>query len=112
MIFSIENVTLDISYIIFEPESLSFSGNENGDSSEVVRESGLNWIIIGILLLVVGILVIFFLQTYIFLPRKEDRELDLISRTQKFRDIRNIQAIILKKIIFKKRQINFYDLDR
>jgi hypothetical protein len=53
------------------------------------------WIALSISLTVVGILGILSIRSYILLPRKQKREFALLLRTQKFKDINNIQAIIL-----------------
>ncbi len=43
---------------------------------------------------IIGVLSILSLRTYVFLPRKRRKESKLLAKTQKFKDIRNIQAII------------------
>ena len=92
---SIDNVTLDITYIIFEPDILIGDGGGTEDSSEVIQESGLNWIILGILMVVSAILIFLSLRTYVLIPRKHKKKSELILLTQKFKDINNIQAIVL-----------------
>jgi len=51
------------------------------------------------LIIIISIAVIIFLgalsiRSYVILPRKRRREADLLSRTQRFKDIQNIQAIV------------------
>ena len=87
---SIDDVYLYISYIIIIPET-----NENGDSKEIIQESGLNWVILSILLAVSGVLGVISLRTYYLVPRKRKMERYLLQRTQKYKDIKNIQAIVI-----------------
>jgi hypothetical protein len=53
------------------------------------------WIIIAVLVSIVSALGILSLRSYVILPRKRKKEADLISKTQKFKDLRNIQAIVI-----------------
>ncbi|MFX1374373.1 MAG: hypothetical protein ACFFA0_01040 [Promethearchaeota archaeon] len=53
------------------------------------------WIIIGILISVVSVLGILSLRSYVILPRKRKKEAALLSKTQRFRDLKNIQAIVV-----------------
>jgi hypothetical protein len=78
---SIDDVILEISYVEFIPEK---------DISMYIF-----WAIIIALLVIIGILSALSLRSYIFLPRTKKRESYLMLRTQKFKDIRNLQAIIL-----------------
>jgi hypothetical protein len=78
---SIDDVFLEISYIEIIPEE-DISIN-------------LFWGIITTLLIIVTILSALSLRSYLLIPRKKKRENYLILRTQKFKDIKNIQAIIL-----------------
>jgi len=63
------------------------------------------WIIIAILLGSVGILTILSLRAYVFLPRARKKESELLAKTQRFKDMRNIQAIML---IHKKSGLPLY----
>ncbi|MBY8985771.1 MAG: hypothetical protein KGD65_11920 [Candidatus Lokiarchaeota archaeon] len=53
------------------------------------------WIIIGVLVSIVSILGVLSLRSYVILPRKRKKEAELLSKTQKFKDLRNIQAIVI-----------------
>ncbi|MBY9009452.1 MAG: hypothetical protein KGD74_06270 [Candidatus Lokiarchaeota archaeon] len=52
------------------------------------------WIIILISAAIISVLGVLSLRSYVILPRKRKKEADLLSRTQKFKDIQNIQAIV------------------
>jgi hypothetical protein len=51
-------------------------------------------LIIIISIAVIAILGALSIRTYVILPRKRRKEADLLSRTQRFKDIQNIQAIV------------------
>jgi len=53
------------------------------------------WIIIAILLAVSAILGAMSYRSYVVIPKRRRRESELITKTQRFKDIRNIQAIVL-----------------
>jgi len=53
------------------------------------------WIIIGVLLIVASALGALSLRSYVFLPRKRRKEAELLSKTQRFKDLKNIQAIVV-----------------
>jgi hypothetical protein len=53
------------------------------------------WIIIGILVSVASVLGVLSLRSYVFLPRRRRKEADLLAKTQKFKDVSNIQAIVI-----------------
>ncbi|MFX1447743.1 MAG: hypothetical protein ACFFCG_06365, partial [Promethearchaeota archaeon] len=53
------------------------------------------WIIILISALIIGALGIMSLRSYVILPRRRKREAELLSRTQRFKDIENVQAIVV-----------------
>ena len=78
---SIDDVVFEISYIEFIPEE---------DLSTQVF-----WIVFSTLFAIIGILSALSLRSYVYIPRKKKRENYLILRTQKFKDIRDIRAIIL-----------------
>ncbi|MFX1278161.1 MAG: hypothetical protein ACFFA3_02020 [Promethearchaeota archaeon] len=62
------------------------------------RNEGLGlflWIIIGILISVASILGVLSLRSYVIMPRKRKKEAELLSKTQRFKDLRNIQAIVI-----------------
>lgn len=52
------------------------------------------WIIIIISALIISALGILSLRSYVILPRRRKREAELLARTQRFKDIENIQAIV------------------
>ncbi|MFW9940598.1 MAG: hypothetical protein ACFFFT_06125 [Candidatus Thorarchaeota archaeon] len=81
IIISIDDIFLEISYIEFIPTS---------DNSILIL-----WILISILLVIIGILGALSLRSYFFIPRKTKRASYLLLRTQKFKDINNIQGILL-----------------
>jgi hypothetical protein len=53
------------------------------------------WIIIGILVSVASVLGVLSLRSYVILPRKRKKEAELLSKTQRFKDLKNIQAIVV-----------------
>jgi len=53
------------------------------------------WIIIIVSALIIGILGMLSLRSYVILPRKRRKEADLLSRTQRFKDMKNVQAIVI-----------------
>jgi hypothetical protein len=77
---SIDDVFLEISYIEFLPEE---------DISALLL-----WLFITALLVIIGILGSLSLRSYVFLPHQQRKKSYLSQRTQKFKDIRNLQAII------------------
>jgi hypothetical protein len=77
---SIDDVLIEISYIEFIPEE---------DIS-----AHLLWLFITVLFVIIGILGSLSLRSYVFLPRQQRKKSYLSQRTQKFKDIRNLQAII------------------
>jgi len=80
IIVSIDDVYLTISYVeIIEDPPLS---------------NDFIWIILLISSIIIGILGSLSLRSYVILPRQERKKSFMIFRTQKFKDIRNIQAII------------------
>ncbi|MBY9016784.1 MAG: hypothetical protein KGD68_13930, partial [Candidatus Lokiarchaeota archaeon] len=52
------------------------------------------WIIVIGLSILIGVLGILSLRSYVILPQRRKKEADLLSRTQKFKDIQNIQAVV------------------
>ncbi len=52
------------------------------------------WIIVVISAVIIGVLGVLSLRSYVILPRRRKREAELLSRTQRFKDIENIQAIV------------------
>jgi hypothetical protein len=52
------------------------------------------WIIIIISALIISVLGILSLRSYVILPRRRKKEAELLARTQRFKDIENIQAIV------------------
>jgi len=77
---SIDDVFLEVSYIEFIPEE---------DISALLL-----WLFVTALLVIIGILGSLSLRSYVFLPRQQRKKSYLSQRTQKFKDIRNLQAII------------------
>jgi len=52
------------------------------------------WVIISISAVIISVLGMLSLRSYVILPRRRKKEADLLSRTQRFKDIQNIQAIV------------------
>lgn len=77
---SIDDVYFQISYTIWIEEEPA--------------NSDLIWIALIISFIVIGILTALSLRSYVFLPRQQRKKSYLVLRTQKFKDIRNLQAII------------------
>jgi hypothetical protein len=77
---SIDDVFLEISYIEFIPE---------GDISPILLG-----VFITVLLVIIGILGSLSLRSYVILPRQQKKKSYFLLRTQKFKDIRNMQAFI------------------
>ncbi len=53
------------------------------------------WIILSILIGAIGVLGTLSLRSYVLLPRKRRRESELLLKTQRFKDLRNIQGIVI-----------------
>ncbi|MFX1479855.1 MAG: hypothetical protein ACFFCI_17190, partial [Promethearchaeota archaeon] len=53
------------------------------------------WIIIGVLVSVAFVLGILSIRSYVILPRKRRKGAELLSKTQRFKDMINIQAIVV-----------------
>ena len=53
------------------------------------------WIIIGVLAIIISALGVLSLRSYVVLPRRRKKESDLLAKTQRFKDLRNIQAIVI-----------------
>ena len=77
---SIDDVFLEISYIEFIPEE---------DISAFLLG-----LFITILFIIIGILGSLSVRSYVILPRQQRKKSYLVLRTQKFKDVRNLQAII------------------
>ncbi|MFX0043094.1 MAG: hypothetical protein ACFE8L_09290 [Candidatus Hodarchaeota archaeon] len=78
---SIDDVLLELSYIEFIPAA---------DKSILIL-----WLLISVLLVIIGVLSALSLRSYVLIPRRTKREDFLLLRTQRFKDARNIQSIIL-----------------
>ncbi len=53
------------------------------------------WILIAVLLGALGLLTALSLRAYVFLPRARKKERELLSKTQNFKDMKSIQALML-----------------
>ncbi|MHA2050002.1 MAG: hypothetical protein ACW986_10330 [Promethearchaeota archaeon] len=53
------------------------------------------WIIILVLVSVVSVLGILSVRSYVLLPRRRRKEANLLAKTQNFKDLQNIQAIVI-----------------
>ena len=77
---SIDDIYLTISYVeIIEDPPLS---------------NNAIWIVLITMFIIIGILGSLSLRSYVILPRQQRKKSYLILRTQKFKDIRNLQAVI------------------
>jgi hypothetical protein len=90
----------------YKAKQLSFFISVRND--EGVLNPFLIWLIIISLIVVIGILLAFFIRTQIVIPRKRKREIDLSERIQIFKDIWNIQALL---IIGRKNGLPLYSKD-
>ncbi|MHA2393291.1 MAG: hypothetical protein ACXAEX_15225, partial [Promethearchaeota archaeon] len=52
-------------------------------------------LIIGVLVSLAGVLGVLSLRSYVILPRKRRKEAELFANTQKYKDLKNIQAIVI-----------------
>ncbi len=77
--------------IIYKTKEFTFFININ----QIEGPNILLWIIIYSLIAVSGILGVLSLRTYVILPKRREREAELISRIQVFKDVWNIRAVIL-----------------
>jgi hypothetical protein len=78
---SIDDISLEISYIEDIPtKNYSFQ---------------ILWTVIIILIVIVGVLSVLSLRSYVFIPHTMRKKTNLILRTQKFKDVDNIQGILL-----------------
>jgi hypothetical protein len=78
--FSIDDIYLNISYNIFIEEPFPYY---------------IIWIILSIAFIIIAILSILSLRSYILMPRKLKKRTALLARTQRFKDVDNIQGILL-----------------
>ncbi|MFX0001531.1 MAG: hypothetical protein ACFE88_15585 [Candidatus Hermodarchaeota archaeon] len=53
------------------------------------------WVIIGVLIIIASALGVLSLRSYVFLPRRRRKEAKLLSKAQRFKDLKNIQAIVV-----------------
>ncbi|MFX1321813.1 MAG: carboxypeptidase-like regulatory domain-containing protein [Promethearchaeota archaeon] len=91
----IYRLVFDFSAIGFEPQTHIFQF-EIINPPETREEP--NYLLLGILFASIGIGAIFAalsLRSYVILPRKRRKESELLAETQRFKDIRNIQAIVV-----------------
>ena len=88
--------------IIITPENFTYKTTQFsfiviiGEPSEGPRlPNYLLWIIIVVLVSIISALGILSLRTYVIQPRRRKREAVLLSKTQRFKDLKNIQAIVI-----------------
>jgi len=88
--------------IIISPENFTYKTTQFsfiviiGEPSEGPRlPNYLLWIIIVVLVSIISALGILSLRTYVIQPRRRKREAVLLSKTQRFKDLKNIQAIVI-----------------
>ncbi|NHJ19494.1 MAG: hypothetical protein EAX91_01030 [Candidatus Lokiarchaeota archaeon] len=77
---SIDDIYFQISYTLWVED-------------EIVNNDFI-WIVLIISFIVIGLLAALSLRSYVLLPRQQRKKSYLILRTQKFKDVRNLQAII------------------
>ena len=87
-------ITLVISKEGSEYKSTEFSFIIDITKEEEQENPVLLWIILSILIGIIGILATLSYRSYVYLPRKRKKESELLDRTQKFKDLQNIQAIV------------------
>ncbi|MFX1239599.1 MAG: hypothetical protein ACFE8P_18000, partial [Promethearchaeota archaeon] len=56
---SIDNVTLDISYIIFAPNPIVVSGGDGGGGTKIIRGEDYTPVVIGLIAGIIGLVVVF-----------------------------------------------------
>ncbi|MFX1363903.1 MAG: hypothetical protein ACFFCE_14015 [Promethearchaeota archaeon] len=88
--------------LIFEFISIGYEPQIHIYQFEIINPKEIpeepNFLLWAILFISIGIASIFAvlsLRSYILLPRKRRKEADLLARTQKFKDLKNIQAIVI-----------------
>jgi len=77
--------------------SSSYLNNNIDVTIELIQATPnyLLWIIIGVLVSIISALGILSLRSYVLLPRRRRKESELLAKTQRFKDLRNIQAIVI-----------------
>ena len=86
-------MTTEYSFIITITEKVEIPSNT------------LVWFIVYGLLGIIGIFGIISLRTYVYLPRKRKKESELLARTQRYKDVMNIEAILIS---IRKSGLNVY----
>jgi hypothetical protein len=81
--------------IVYKTTQFSFIVIIGEPSEGPTLPNYLLWIIIGVLVSIVSALGILSLRSYVILPRKRRKEAALLSKTQRFKDLKNIQAIVV-----------------
>jgi len=84
--------------LIISPESPEYRTTEHSFLiiiSEPVLPSYVFWIVVISLFLIIGVLGLLSLRSYVILPRRRRREFLIADKTQPYKDIRNIQAILI-----------------
>ncbi len=101
--FSTEFIdSLGVYRLVFEFSAIGYEPQTHIFQFEIInptvtREKP-NYMLLGILFASIGIGAIFAalsLRSYVILPRKRRKESELLAETQRFKDIRNIQAIVI-----------------
>jgi hypothetical protein len=87
------NIIIIIESGYYESEEISFVLVV----SAISTTNYLFWVILIILSIVSGILATFIVRNYVYLPRKRKKEAEFLSKIQVFKDIENIQGIMLVK---------------
>ncbi|HEY0089520.1 MAG TPA: hypothetical protein VGB37_11795, partial [Candidatus Lokiarchaeia archaeon] len=77
----------------YKPTEYSFVLDVSEEEKEEI--SLLFWIILTVLLAIIGVLSALSYRSYVYLPRKRKKEADLLAKTQRFKDLMNIQAIVV-----------------
>ncbi len=88
-------ITLIISKEGSEYKSTEFSFIVDITQEEAEEDPLLFWIIVSVLVAVIGVLAVLSYRSYVLLPRKRRKESDLLARTQRFKDLQNIQAVVI-----------------
>jgi hypothetical protein len=80
--------------IIISSSKLGFIDSNLTLEINLGEEFDLILIIILISALIISVLGVMSLRSYVILPRRRKKEAELLARTQKFKDIQNIQALV------------------
>ena len=84
--------------LIISVGDISYKTTEFTFFLDIIAQPELNplfWIIVTILLIVTGVLGSLSLRSYVYLPYKRKKLLDLLRKTQRYKDIHNIETVVV-----------------